>query len=155
MDSRIDDDNKPVPKTCGQKTLDAMRSNSLIVLLIISLLLGIIIGSCLRLREEPYSVREVLYLRFPGDVFMNMLKVLILPLIISSLVSGITSLDPRISGKMGCRSFVYYLATTLAAVILGIILVLIIQPGKRGDKPTVMGKFRDVEAIDVFMDLIR
>lgn len=145
------------PLSCGQKTKRALRKNLLIILLIIALILGIGVGALMRLRAEPYSKRESVYLRFPGELLMNMLQMLILPLIVSSLVTGMTSLDARSSGRMGARAVVYYITTTLAAVILGIILVVSIQPGKRGDKPTrPEGQtFRKVEPADTFLDLIR
>lgn len=143
-------------RSMGQRVLGVMRSNLLVLLLILALGLGIVLGVCLRLREEPYSQRELMYLRFPGELLMNMLKLLILPLIVASLVSGLTSLDTRASGKLGLRAVVYYLTTTLAAVILGIILVVSIRPGSRGDRP-VQGKDlgREVEPADTFLDLIR
>lgn len=143
------------PRTMGERVKAALRSNLLVLLLIIALILGIVIGILLRLRPEPWTDRELMYLRFPGELLMNMLKLLILPLIVSSLVSGMTSLDTRSSGKLGLRAVVYYLTTTLAAVILGIILVVSIQPGKRGDKPVGTTEFRAVEPADTFLDLIR
>nr|KAG5701569.1 hypothetical protein BaRGS_024819 [Batillaria attramentaria] len=143
-------------ETCGQKALGLMRKNLLVLLLILALILGIVLGICLRLRDEPYSDRELMYLRFPGELLMNMLKLLILPLIVASLVSGLTSLDTRASGKLGLRAVVYYLTTTLAAVILGIILVISIRPGERGDRPEKGGDLgREVEPADTFLDLIR
>ena len=142
-------------RTWGERVKAALRSNLLVILLILALILGIVIGILLRLRPEPWTDRELMYLRFPGELLMNMLKLLILPLIVASLVSGMTSLDTRSSGKLGLRAVVYYLTTTLAAVILGIILVVSIQPGKRGDKPTGTTEFREVEPADTFLDLIR
>ena len=143
------------PRTMGDKVKAALRSNLLVLLLIAALLLGIVIGILLRLRDEPWSDRELMYLRFPGELLMNMLKLLILPLIVASLISGMTSLDTRSSGKLGLRAVVYYMTTTLAAVVLGIILVVSIEPGKRGDKPTGTKAFRKVEPADTFLDLIR
>jgi L-cystine uptake protein TcyP (sodium:dicarboxylate symporter family) len=87
------------PKTFGEKLKRVLRNNLLVVLLIIALILGIGIGALMRLRDEPYSKRELMYLRFPGELLMNMLQLLILPLIVSSLVSGMTSLDTRASGR--------------------------------------------------------
>ncbi|XP_076440413.1 excitatory amino acid transporter 3-like [Babylonia areolata] len=145
----------PPAQTCGQRVKAALRSNLLVLLLIVALLLGIVLGVLMRLRPEPYTGRELMYIRFPGEILMNMLKLLILPLIVSSLVSGMTSLDTRASGKLGLRAVVYYLTTTLMAVILGIILVVSIEPGKRGDKPEGGSDFRDVEPVDTFLDLIR
>ena len=88
---------------------------------------------------------------------MNMLKMLILPLIISSLISGLASLDARASGKMGLRAVIYYLTTTFLAVIVGIVLTVTIQPGKRGGEPDELteGEERIVNTADTFLDLLR
>uniref|UniRef100_A0A0B7ACB0 Amino acid transporter n=1 Tax=Arion vulgaris TaxID=1028688 RepID=A0A0B7ACB0_9EUPU len=143
-------------KTCCQKALRLLRANILVVLLIIALLIGIGIGAGLRGVEPKLTKREIMYLRFPGEILMNMLQLVILPLIVSSLVSGMTSLDSRASGKLGARACLYYLTSTLMAVILGIILVLSIKPGERGDRPVVVDStFRKVEPADTFLDLIR
>ena len=60
-----------------------------------------------------------MYLAFPGDLLMRMLKMMILPLIISSLIAGLANLDMGSSGRMGGRAVLYYMSTTLLAVILG------------------------------------
>ncbi|EYC03341.1 hypothetical protein Y032_0094g2703 [Ancylostoma ceylanicum] len=65
----------------------------------------------------------------PGELFMNMLRAMILPLIIASLVSGVSMLDGKTAGKLGTRSFLYYSAATLHAVILGIIIATVVKPG--------------------------
>ena len=85
---------------------------------------------------------------------MNMLKMLILPLIVSSLIVGLAELDQKASGKLGRRAVLYYMSTTLIAVILGIVLVVSINPG--GNANIVQGKSdKEVNAIDSFLDLIR
>uniref|UniRef100_A0A8C9FDX6 Amino acid transporter n=1 Tax=Pavo cristatus TaxID=9049 RepID=A0A8C9FDX6_PAVCR len=58
-----------------------------------------------------------------------MLKMLILPLITSSLMSGLATMEPRACGKMGVITITYYLWTTFMAVTIGIILVVSIHPG--------------------------
>jgi len=86
---------------------------------------------------------------------MRMLKMLILPLIISSLVVGLAELDQRASGRLGRRAVLYYMGTTLCAVVLGIILVVAIYPG--GRKTEVEGKPEEkrVRPLDSFLDLVR
>jgi len=65
-----------------------------------------------------------------GTFFLNALKMLIVPLIVSSMIVGIGSMgDVRRLGRQGGTIFVYYFTTTGLAVLLGIILVNIIQPG--------------------------
>ena len=70
-----------------------------------------------------------MYIAYVGKLFLRMLKALILPLIIPSLIAAIGQLDMSLSGKVGGRDVAYYMATTVLAVILGIILVTSIQPG--------------------------
>ncbi|KAL3868595.1 hypothetical protein ACJMK2_041396 [Sinanodonta woodiana] len=147
-------------KTRGQKCMARFLDNLLIILIIVALAIGVGLGLGLRSDPtwQPTEKRKIFYLRFPGDLLMNMLKMLILPLIISSLVSSLASLDTRASGRLGVRAVVYYLTTTLAAVIEGIILVLAIQPGTRGkskDQIERSGKARETQPLDALFDLIR
>lgn len=60
-----------------------------------------------------------MFLGFPGELLMRMLKMMILPLIISSLIAGLANLDIGSSGRMGGRAVLYYMATTFLAVVLG------------------------------------
>ncbi len=82
---------------------------------------------------------------------------LILPLIVSSIISSLAQLDAQSSGKMGIRALIYYLATTLIAAIIGIILVLTIRPGSRGNKVDINPDSKSAEGrtIDTVLDLFR
>ena len=81
---------------------------------------------------------------------------LILPLIVSSLIVGLAELDQRACGRLGRRAVLYYMSTTLIAVILGIVLVVSINPGSsaRNNDPEEEQK-KEVRAVDSFLDLIR
>ncbi|XP_076133750.1 excitatory amino acid transporter 4 isoform X2 [Alosa pseudoharengus] len=109
------------------------------------------------LRPYKLSIREIKYFSFPGELLMRMLQMLVLPLIISSLVTGISSLDSKASGKMGMRAVVYYMVTTFIAVFIGIVMVIIIRPGKgsRDSPVSSSGNIEPVQAADAFLDLIR
>ena len=70
-------------------------------------------------------------LRFIGDLFVSALKMLIAPLILSSIFVGISSLgDVRKLGSLGKQTTLYYLSTTFLAVLIGLLVVNVIQPGK-------------------------
>ena len=70
---------------------------------------------------------------FPGEILLNILRSLVIPLIMCSVIVGIASLgDLKETGKLGARIMLYYGATTILAVVLGIIVVTAIQPGRRG-----------------------
>ncbi|XP_066469485.1 excitatory amino acid transporter 1 isoform X2 [Tiliqua scincoides] len=128
--------------------------NFFVLFTIIAVIVGIILG--FSLRSYHFSYREVKYFSFPGELLMRMLQMLVLPLIVSSLVTGVAALDSKASGKMGLRAVIYYMSTTVIAVLIGIIMVVIIHPGK-GSKEKMYreGKIVQVTAADAFLDLIR
>lgn len=65
-----------------------------------------------------------------GDMFLDALKMVILPLIIAAVISGIGSLgDVRKLGRLGGYTIAYYFMTTALAVLLGLLLVNLLQPG--------------------------
>ncbi len=71
---------------------------------------------------------------FCGDLFIRALTLLVIPLVITSMVCGITSLgDIRRLGRIGILTIAYYMTTTAVAVFIGIVLVQIIQPGQGAD----------------------
>uniref|UniRef100_A0A8C5G7X3 Amino acid transporter n=1 Tax=Gouania willdenowi TaxID=441366 RepID=A0A8C5G7X3_GOUWI len=132
-----------------------LKRNLFVLLTVAAVALGVILGFALR--PHNLSLREIKYFAFPGELLMRMLQMLVLPLIVSSLVTGISSLDSKASGKMGMRAVVYYMVTTLLAVFIGIMIVIIIRPGKGSrDSPiNQSGKIEPVQAADAFLDLIR
>ena len=71
------------------------------------------------------------------------------------MIVGLAALDQKASGRLGGRALCYYLATTFLAVVLGIFLVLIINPGGKASLNVKKQKQRDVIALDSFLDLLR
>ena len=93
-------------------------------------MLGIILGvvAGVVLRENAVVFKPL------GDIFLNLLKMLIVPLVFASLVMGVVNLgNVQNLGKIGVQTFVYYMSTTLMAVFLGLVLVNLIQPGVGAD----------------------
>lgn len=132
-----------------------MKDNLLLVLTVVGVVLGLLLGFLARMGE--YSEEVVMLVSFPGEILMGMLKMLILPLIISSMISGLSMLDPKSSGKMGSRALVYYFATTIFAAIVGIVMVTAIHPGDPSIKREVGTGTEDkkVSTLDAFLDLVR
>ncbi|KAI9521872.1 Excitatory amino acid transporter 1 [Dissostichus eleginoides] len=128
--------------------------NAFVILTVAAVIIGIIMGFALR----PYkmSYREMKFFSFPGELLMRMLQMLVLPLLVSSLITGMAALDGRASGKMGMRAVVYYTTTTVIAVFIGIVMVLIIHPGQGSkDEFTNQQQIEQVSPADAFLDLIR
>uniref|UniRef100_A0A8U8CH82 Amino acid transporter n=1 Tax=Geospiza parvula TaxID=87175 RepID=A0A8U8CH82_GEOPR len=100
-------------------------------------------------------VQEKQYFSFPGELLMRMLKMLILPLITSSLMSGLATMDSKACGKMGVITITYYLWTTFMAVTVGIILVVSIHPGAAAQKDNYSVGKVVLSSADALLDLIR
>ena len=65
-----------------------------------------------------------------GDLFLNTLSMLVIPLLISAVISGVTSVgDVRNLGRLSAVTIIYYLVTVVIAVLIGLVMVNIIQPG--------------------------
>ncbi|MCH2547764.1 MAG: dicarboxylate/amino acid:cation symporter [Alphaproteobacteria bacterium] len=90
--------------------------------ILIGLVLGVLAGT---LFPESAS-----YLKPFGQVFINLIKMLIVPLIFFSLISGITSMEETGSmGRLSVKAFGLYLGTTAVAITLGLGVATILEPG--------------------------
>lgn len=141
-----------------------LKEHLLTILTISAVVLGVVVGSIVRAtgldgEADKFKQRTVMYVNFLGDLFLRILKSLILPLIVSSLVSAVGSLDISLSKKIGFRAILYYMVTTVMAVVLGIILVITIRPGGDGldssDPNPTKPQTRAVTTADTLLDLVR
>ena len=90
--------------------------------ILIGLILGVIAGAIL---GEKATIFKPL-----GDLFINAIKMLIVPLIFSSLFVGVTSMnDPQKMGRIGLKSIGLYLITTAIAISLGLLMAHLIPAG--------------------------
>ena len=99
-----------------------MKHNGLLYLMITGILLGVFCGW--------FYGETMLSVGWLGDMFLDALKMLVVPLIISSMIVGISGLgDIRNVGKTGLITLTYFMATTGIAVGIGLVLVNIMKPG--------------------------
>uniref|UniRef100_A0A8D0AFN1 Amino acid transporter n=1 Tax=Sander lucioperca TaxID=283035 RepID=A0A8D0AFN1_SANLU len=139
----------------GSIIMAFLKRNAFVVLTMAAVALGIGLGFALRLVNM--SARDVKYLIFPGELLMRMLQMLVLPLFVSSVITGMSSVDRKAYGKIGLRAFSYYMVTTLIAAFTGIALAVLIQPGKSSRAASVSssGNADTAQPVDSFLDLIR
>ena len=103
-----------------------MKKVRLTTKILIGLLAGIVVG--LMLGGNPEIAVE--YIKPFGDLFLRMIKMIIVPLVLSSLVVGAASMgDVGKLGRIGGKTMAYYLVTTAVAVVIGLILGNVINPG--------------------------
>jgi len=73
---------------------------------------------------------------FLGTLFLNALMMLVVPLIAASIITGISGMDTGGSfARLGLKTIAFYLASSLAAILVGLVLVNAIQPGQAGGEP--------------------
>lgn len=94
--------------------------------ILIALLVAVLYG--LFLTDYAYL------LTWMGDLFLRALKMIIVPLILTSIISGVTNIgDAQNLGRLGLKTFSYYISTSLLAIVTGLVLVNLIQPGVGAD----------------------
>ncbi|KAG8515289.1 Neutral amino acid transporter B(0) [Galemys pyrenaicus] len=138
-----------------------LRSNLLVLLTVVAVVAGVALGLGVsaaggELAQDPARLAAF---AFPGELLLRLLKMIILPLVVCSLIGGAASLDPSALGRLGAWALLFFLVTTLMASALGVGLALVLQPGaamndSMGAKGTE-GEASSKEVLDSFLDLVR
>jgi Na+/H+-dicarboxylate symporter len=118
-----------MPDKKGKKGMfDWYFKTNLLARILIGLVAGAAVGVILGF--FPDSVKPFVdNSKFFGDLFIRLLKMIVVPVILFSLIAGAASIAPSRLGKVGVKIMVYYLLTSAFAVILGLIFANILQPG--------------------------
>ena len=109
---------------------------------IVALILGLACGLGLRygMGAEAGGAFAESWISWAGDLFLRLIRMLIVPLIFFTLVSGIIAMgDPKRLGSLGVRTIATYFFTTAIAVTLGLIMATIFQPGASLSPETFAG----------------
>ena len=132
--------------------MQKLKDMSLTAKFLFSMLLGIIVGLIINytgINYEGSFVNEYIILglfTIIADIFITMLKMLVAPLVLFSLLSGVLGIgDINTLGKVGLKSFVLYIVTTALAIATAIGVALIINPGV-GAEQTSTAEFTAKEA---------
>lgn len=98
--------------------------------ILIALGLAIIVGLLVGEEGALFGVRFYDVFDFIGQLFLNALKMLIVPLIVSSIIIGVASIgDSENLGRLGAKTIGYYALTSFLAILVGLAVVNLIQPG--------------------------
>lgn len=107
----------------GKDTEQYDRYRFLLLYILIGIMLGVVVGGFFPTVGKAFGV--------VGEVFLNLLMMLVVPLVVLSMIVGITSLGNIANlGSIGWRTIVFYLITTSLSVFVGVIAVNLVQPGK-------------------------
>jgi Na+/H+-dicarboxylate symporter len=110
--------------------------------ILIAIVLAAVVGSIVKqyttdaLTPGFLGVSYVSMFKFVGAIFLNALKMIIVPLITSSIIVGVASIGSGGNiGALGWRTLLFYAATTLAAILIGLIIINTVAPGHVDGQP--------------------
>ena len=106
--------------------------------ILIGLVLGIAIGALLNhfCAEKAWWISNVL--QPAGDIFIRLIKMIVIPIVISSLVVGIAGVgDAKKLGRIGLKTIIYFEIVTTIAILVGLVLANVFQPGAGIDMSTL------------------
>lgn len=134
------------------------NSLSLNAQIIIALVVGILVGALLNVSGVAEAHPEWISNSFQlvGKLFINALKMLVLPVVIVSLICGASSLsDPSRLGRLGGKTIFYYLITTAVAISLALSAGILFRPGEGVERSFEAANIAAAPAIsEVFLRLI-
>ncbi len=106
--------------------------------ILIALVFGLLYGIFLTSYVE--------WVEWMGDIFLRALRMIIIPLILTSIITGITQVESGSRlGKLGLKTLTYYIVTSTIAILTGLVLVNIFKPGVGAD----LGFTQVVDGLDI------
>lgn len=100
----------------GKKKLS--DATKMVIAMILGSVLGIVVG-------EPAAA-----IGFIGNIWLNLMKMFLIPIVVCMLVKGISSMDsPETLGRIGVRTLLFYVGTTLTAGVIGLVITSALKPG--------------------------
>jgi Na+/H+-dicarboxylate symporter len=116
----------------GAKTgfLSWYFKSNLLYRILIGLILGAVVGIVLGMSGTADTINSFIhYTRFFGDLFIRLLKMIVVPVIVFSLIGGASSIAPSHLGRVGIKIMIFYMVTSAFAVVIGLVLANLIKPG--------------------------
>lgn len=104
------------------------RDRSFMLKMSVGFLLGIGVGLIFGTSAEV--------LKPLGDLLLRLLNFIIIPLIVFTLISAVDQLNPKKLGRIGGKVFIYYMVTTAVAIVFGIVIAMLVNPGNGLSLPT-------------------
>src|ERR1700732_1377810 len=115
-----------------------MRSQRLTMIIFIGMLLGIGVGyACHQLWPDPQTAKTIAgYISLFTDIFLRLIKMIIAPLVFTTLVVGVAHMgDTKSVGRIGGKAMLWFVSASLVSLLLGLIMVNILRPGDNLNLP--------------------
>ncbi len=133
--------------------LNRLIKGKLWLKILIGMFLGIIVGLILNpstgFVEEDLAFAIGNWLALPGNIFLGMIQMIVIPLIFASIITGLAATDSMEHlKKIGTRAVFYFVLTTVIAIIIGISIASIVQPGQYIDISQLDAAKQQVSAVN-------
>lgn len=133
-------------------------NNLLLILLTASVLTGFGLGQLTRKSEGQWTRRQIMIVGFPGELFLRIANLLVLPLIVSSLIASVSTSQPASVARLGRTCLIYFFVTKILAAGSAIIFATVLAPGRHGfilpGGPHSLFRRADVN-VDVVLEILR
>ena len=122
--------------------------------ILVGMVLGIVVGYAVRVAVPADSQAFEYWLRSFGTlatIFLNLIKMLVAPLILGTLVAGIAHMgDSSALGRIGTRAITWFIIASLISISLGLVMVNLLQPGGGIDMTASAQSVGEVKKLDMF-----
>ncbi|VDL18888.1 unnamed protein product [Hymenolepis diminuta] len=134
-----------------------LKDNLFVILTIFAVVIGIGLGILLQ-RTNP-SREVLLWVGIPGDLFIRLLTLMVIPLIAATIINVTSTLDPKENGKISAVTFAFITTSNFTAAICGAVACLILKPGQLTAKNVSNSKKyfmmeNSVQTSDIFVDML-
>ena len=115
-----------------------MKMNKLATMILVAMILGIVTGFlCNTLAASPEQAKEIAsYFSLVTDIFLRLIKMIIAPLVFSTLVVGLAGMgDAKAVGRIGMRALAWFFGASICSLLIGLVLANLLQPGDALNAP--------------------
>ncbi|MBR8463078.1 dicarboxylate/amino acid:cation symporter [Campylobacter sp. faydin G-24] len=124
--------------------------------LLLRILFGLILGAICGIIFQDAS-GAIAFLKPFGDIFIRFLKMIMMPIIICTLIVGTSSISPSHLGKVGVKVIIFYMVTSLFAIIVGLLIGNIMAPGQGLELANIAGIAKEAKSptlVEILLDII-
>lgn len=131
---------------------DFYFKTNLLVKILVGLILGAIFGIIFQNANEAIAFFKPL-----GDLFIKLLKMIVVPVVICTLIVGASSIAPSKLGKVGLKVVIFYMATSFFAIVVGLLVGNVLKPGVGLEIANVVGSSKEAKAptmIEILLNIV-
>ncbi|MBE3021478.1 dicarboxylate/amino acid:cation symporter [Campylobacter sp. 7477a] len=124
--------------------------------LLVRILVGLILGAIFGIVFQKAN-GAIEFLAPFGDLFIRLLKMIMVPVIVCTLIVGTSSIAPSHLGKVGLKVIVFYMFTSLCAIIIGLLVGVVLSPGEGLELANISGVAKEVKAptlVEILLNII-